>query len=195
MQSLIGVLNFACSVIQPGRAFLRRMINMTMQVSESQKFVFLTKESKEDMRLWLKFLDKFNGISMFLNENFLSSLTLELYTDSAQSLGYAGIYRSRWFYGAFPEDWKKLNIMTLEFYPILLALVIWGPLWRNHSVLFFTDNEALVSVINKQTSRDKQVMIMVRFMVLHCLNYNILFKAKHIRGKTTFWQTVFLVYR
>lgn len=33
MQSLIGVLNFACSVVQPGRAFLRRMINMTMHVS------------------------------------------------------------------------------------------------------------------------------------------------------------------
>lgn len=33
MQSLIGVLNFACSVVQPGRAFLRWMINMTMHVS------------------------------------------------------------------------------------------------------------------------------------------------------------------
>lgn len=34
MQSLIGVLNFACSVIQPGCAFFRRMINLTMKASE-----------------------------------------------------------------------------------------------------------------------------------------------------------------
>ncbi|VDI66828.1 Hypothetical predicted protein [Mytilus galloprovincialis] len=36
LQSLIGVLNFACSVIQPGRAFLRRMINLTMTVSDGR---------------------------------------------------------------------------------------------------------------------------------------------------------------
>ena len=43
-----------------------------------------------------------------------------------------------------------MNIMTLEFYPIILALEIWGSLWKNHCILFFTDNEALVSVINKE---------------------------------------------
>jgi hypothetical protein len=40
--------------------------------------------------------------------------------------------------------------MTLKFYPIILALEIWGSLWKNHCILFFTDNEALVSVINKE---------------------------------------------
>ena len=172
MQSLIGVLNFACSVVQPGRAFLRRMINMTMQVSEKQNFIYLSLDAKDDMRMWLTFLQHFNGKSMFLNETFMSSLTLELHIDAAQSLGYAGIYKGKWFYGAFPTDWKTLNIMTLEFYPIILAIELWGSLWSNHSVLFFTDNEALVSVINKQTSIDALVMKMVRYMVLKCLQYN-----------------------
>ena len=183
MQSLVGVLNFACSVIQPGRAFLRRMINLTMHVTESQKFLFLTTDVKDDMRMWLTFLANFNGKSMFLNETFMSSKTLQLHTDAAKSLGYSGIYGSKWFYGAFPEDWKSLNIMTLEFYPIIIALDLWGELWKNHSILFFTDNESLVSVINKQTSHDNQVMKMVRHMVLHCLRHNILFRAKHIPGK------------
>ena len=183
MQSLIGVLNFACSVIQPGRAFLRRLINLTMHVSSSQTHIFLTDETKKDMKMWQKFLISFNGKSIFLNETFLSSHTLELHTDAAQSLGYAGIYKDRWFNGVFPPEWQKLNIMTLEFYPIILAIYVWGPLRQNHSILFFTDNESLVSVINKQTSRDDDVMKMVRFMVLQCLNLNILFKAKHIPGK------------
>lgn len=183
MQSLVGVLNFACSVVQPGRAFLRRMINLTMNVSETQRFLHLTEEVKEDMRIWQKFLNEYNGISMFLNENFLSSNILELHTDAAQSLGYGGLYNTRWFFGSFPDSWKDLNIMTLEFYPIIIALELWGSLWSNHSILFFTDNEALVSVINKQTSRDNQVMKMVRHMVLCCLKFNILFKSKHIPGK------------
>ena len=53
---------------------------------------------------------------------------------------------------------------------------------RNSSILFFTDNEALVHVINKQSCRDKSLMFFVRKLVLVCLSYNIVFKAKHIPG-------------
>jgi hypothetical protein len=52
----------------------------------------------------------------------------------------------------------------------------------NQCVLFFTDNESLVPVINKQTSKDSDLMTFVRTMVLVCLQNNILFKAKHIAG-------------
>lgn len=55
MQSLIGVLNFACSVVLSGRAFLRRMINLTMHISNAQTHLFLTTEAKEDMQMWLSF--------------------------------------------------------------------------------------------------------------------------------------------
>ncbi|CAC5383796.1 unnamed protein product [Mytilus coruscus] len=134
-QSLIGVLNFACSVIQPGRAFLRRMINLTVTVADLQNHVYLNQETKDDMKILLQFLDSFNGKSMFLNESFMSSNTLELHIDAAQSKGYAGIYRSKWFYGSFPENWKNINIMTLEFYLIILAIELRGPLWRNHSTI------------------------------------------------------------
>ena len=48
MQSLIGLLNFACLVVQPGRAFLRRMINLTMGIPESQKCLFLHRDIKAD---------------------------------------------------------------------------------------------------------------------------------------------------
>lgn len=34
LQSLIGLLNFACYVVVPGRAFLRRLINLTIGVSK-----------------------------------------------------------------------------------------------------------------------------------------------------------------
>lgn len=129
-------------------------------------------------------MSNFNGKCIFLNRTVLLSYTLELYTDAAQYLGYmyASVYKDMWFYGAFPSEWQILNIMTLEFYPIILALHMCGPLWKIHSILFFTDNEALESVINKQTSRVNEVIRTVRYMVLQCLNLNILFKAKHIPG-------------
>ena len=45
----------------------------------------------------------------------------------------------------------------------------------NQRITFFTDNAALVDIINKATSHDSTVMIFVRQLVLACLNFNILF--------------------
>ena len=53
---------------------------------------------------------------------------------------------------------------------------------QNRCILFLTDNEALVYVINNQSCRDKNLMFFVRKLVLICLQRNILFKAKHVRG-------------
>ena len=55
MQSLIGTLNFACAVILPGRAFLRRFTNLLMNVSKHQRFITISRECKEDMCMWLAF--------------------------------------------------------------------------------------------------------------------------------------------
>ena len=53
---------------------------------------------------------------------------------------------------------------------------------RNHCIVFFSDNYAVVDIINKQTSREPKIMVLVRRLVLNCLKYNILFKSKHIPG-------------
>ena len=42
LQSLIGLLNFACSVIVPGRAFLHRLIDLTVGHSKPHHFIRLT---------------------------------------------------------------------------------------------------------------------------------------------------------
>ena len=59
--------------------------------------------------------------------------------------------------------WLHRNIAILEFYPIGLSLYLWGHKMANHSILFFTDNEALVHVINKQSCKDKALMICLDF--------------------------------
>jgi hypothetical protein len=51
----------------------------------------------------------------------------------------------------------------------------------NHKILFFTDNAAVVDIINNTTSKDKVIMKLVRRLVLAALKYNIFFRAKHIR--------------
>ena len=55
--------------------------------------------------------------------------------------------------------------------------------WANKSVCFFTDNEALVPIINNQTSREPHVMALLRPLVLSCLRF-INFAARYIPGRT-----------
>ena len=66
VQSLTGLLNFACSVIVPGRAFLRRLIDLTIGVRSPNFSIRLTRSVKEDLGVWLSFLSRYNCKSFFL---------------------------------------------------------------------------------------------------------------------------------
>ena len=57
---------------------------------------------KSDLAMWKSFVKNCNGKSMFLNDRFLSSSVLSLYTDAAASLGYGAVYSSYWFLGSSP---------------------------------------------------------------------------------------------
>lgn len=162
IQSLVGLLNFACSVIVPGRAFLRRLIDVRTGMKSPFHCICLKKEAKADLKVWGDFLANCNGKSIFLEDRWCNSMYLNLYTDDSGVLG-------KWCYGAWPVKWTSFNIAFLEFYSIVIDLFLWGDELRNRCILFFTDNESLVHVINKQSCRDKQLMVFVRKLVLICL--------------------------
>ena len=65
IQSLIGLLNFACSVVVPGRAFLCRRIDLTKGVKSPHHFIRLSKSVKADLEHWQSFLLDFKGRSFF----------------------------------------------------------------------------------------------------------------------------------
>ena len=51
LQSLIGLLNFCCSVVTPGRVFLRRLIDLTAGVTHPHYHIRLNTEAKNDIRM------------------------------------------------------------------------------------------------------------------------------------------------
>ena len=79
---------------------------------------------------------------------------------------------------------SRYHITLLELYPIVFALYLWGSLLANQCIMFFTDNSAVVDILNSQTSTDKTIMVLVRQFVVLSIKYNILFKLKHIPGHT-----------
>lgn len=182
LQSLIGLLNFTCSVVLPGRAFLRRLIDLTRGIRRPHFKIRLNKDAKSDLIVWLSFLEQYNGRTFFLDER-MSASRYEITSDAAGSKGYGALFKTHWFYGSWPESWQSLNITVLELFPIVIALHIWGDQLADKCVTFVTDNAALVDIINKQTSKHKIVMILIRDMVLTTLKFNIFFTARHLPGK------------
>ena len=138
LQSLIGVLNFACSVVIPGRAFLRWLIDLTMGVHKPHHHIRLTRETKLDLGVWLEFILYFNGRSFFLDDSFLSGDYLQLYTDAAGGIGYGALCVTEWFCGEWPVAWRSFNVAVLELYLIMAAVHVWGEAWANKNVWFFS---------------------------------------------------------
>jgi len=182
LQSLVGALNFACSVITPGRVFIRRLINLTIGVRLAHRSIRLTRETKKDLRIWETFLASFNGESFFLEEVWSTSYNLKFYIDAAQCNGYGIVFGKHWAYGTWPDAWKANNICFLEFCPLVVGLSTWCSKLKNKRVLFMTDNESVVHVINKQTAKGTKMLRLLRAMVLICPRNNIFFRARQIPG-------------
>jgi hypothetical protein len=179
IQSLIGCLSFVCQAVVPGQAFLRRLIDLTRGVRRAHHKIRLNQGVKADLNLWLLFMQGHNGKCFFLDNFLTPTHDIELYTDASAAFGYGAVFGNRWFYGAWEEWWKKQNIMLLELDPIVVAIEIWGHELKNRRLVLFTDNQALVVVLQKQTSKDSLTMFLIRCLVM---TNNILLDAKHVPG-------------
>lgn len=75
------------------------------------------------------------------------------------------------------------SIAWKEFFPIVVAVVLWGDLLRGKRIVLRSDNKSVVAILNQKTSKCPLIMKLVRFFVLQCFKCNISFYARHICGK------------
>ena len=59
----------------------------TTKAKKPHHFVRVTKEMFDDLIIWKMFLEKFNGRSFILDDQWLSNFDMQLYTDSAGGSG------------------------------------------------------------------------------------------------------------
>ena len=71
-----------------------------------------------------------------------------------------------------------------EFLPIVIALEMWSSTLRNSTIVLHSDNLAVVQVINKNTSKDSNLMRLMRCLMILSLTFHIHFSAEHIQGIT-----------
>ena len=187
VQRLTGILNFLHRAVVPGRTFTRSMYdklkirNKQGQLLQQHHHVSIGKQFKLDAKVWRDFLMDRNLDHLcrpfidFSDERF--ALTLNFYTDAAKSgiLGMGAVYNNHWMFTSWPIGWiekEDPSIEFLELYAFTAAILAWGKEIRNCRVTIFNDNQAVIGMINKLTSRCPQCMKLIRILVLDCIHYN-----------------------
>ena len=66
---------------------------------------------------------------------------------------------------------------------IVIALLMWGHLWRHCSIQIFCDNLAVVQVMNTHRTNDPFLSICDRNVWLLAASNDIFLQVHHIRGK------------
>lgn len=180
LQQVIGKLQFSTCVIPIGKPFLRRLINLT--IGRQQAAVIpISASVRADLEIWSLFLSHYNGTSFISDSPQCANEVLHLFSD-ASDLGFAGTYGRSWIQGQWDATWKSLNIAVRELYPILVLTKMFGHLWKNHSIVFHCDNQAIVAVINKQSAKDPYIMRLLRPLILQLMLNNITFHSVYIKS-------------
>jgi hypothetical protein len=186
--SLLGHLNFASRVVVPGRSFVSYLLSLASSVRELYHHVRLTKNCLSDLHMWRVFLENWNGISFFYDDDVTDAANYHLFTDASGALGYAGYFQGKWFALRWPRDLPELgtddvSIAFMELAPIVTCAVLWGEAWARKRILFHCDNMATVAIINKGRSRSPLIMKLMRRLTLCAATGNYIVHAKHIPGK------------
>ena len=182
LQQLLGLLNFACRAVVPGRPFLATLYSLTKGIRRQCYKVRLTRAAKEDLAIWSTFLTDFNCCSFFLEGTVHSRVDVGLYTDASTTVGFGVCCGSEWVCGRWSGVWLGKGILVLETYAVLLAMAVWGPQLANRSILMHVDNLALVQILNKRYSAAAEVVPLIRVLFLLGLRYNIVLAAQHVPG-------------
>ena len=159
-------------------------LEYTRNVKKAWHKVRLSKDAKSDLRMWLIFLQDFNGCSIIPDQFWREDSDLQLFTDASGGIGFGGFFAGSWFQEKWPESVSQSShsIAWMEFFPIVVAFSLWGHTLQGKRIIIRSDNLAAVHIINKQTSKCPRIMSLLRFFVLQCLKYNVSFKAIHIPG-------------
>ena len=94
-----------------------------------------------DIQWWYKFLRAYHDVSMITSNNCSSSG--EVFTTDACLTSCGGICARYYFHAEFSEfiSIQRLDINYLKLLTIVVALKLWGHLWRGFHLIVRRDNE------------------------------------------------------
>ena len=137
--------------------------------------------ARSDIQWWFQYAAAWNGVSMLL-ECKKQHPDMVVTSDTSGNWGCGAYCESQWLQLEWEESTKSMHITIKEFIPIVMAAAIWGNEWMGKAMLFRSDNAAVVAVVNSGSSRDHEVMHLMRCLVFIAAKFNFIISAAHIPG-------------
>ena len=164
-ESLIGNIHHACKVAPQGRTFLRRMINLLSAFRRDDHPIHINQEFRLDLKWWQELFESWTGYSL-PTPRWALVPDFQVSSDASRAIGFGAILGSHWFTGTWNADQMPLSIAYKELFPVVILAALWGPQWVSRRVLFRSDNQAVVDVLRTGTSKDRNMMVLLRFLSL-----------------------------
>ena len=67
--------------------------------------------------------------------------------------------------------------------PVVVSAALWGRLWAGSTILFCSDNQAVVSVLDSRSARDPHLAHLLRNLFFIEARHQFGVRARHIPGK------------
>lgn len=194
LQSLAGLLNFACAVVRPGRFYLRRIIAHTARLCALAGThtgpMPLTRAVLEDVAWWHRFLPGWSGQSLLYELEWVQAHRIELFTDACLD-GWGAVYGNRWSCGAWSPEQKlaafrgqRHSMPFLELLALVIAAATWGPLWAGRKIIFRSDCMSVVQSVEAGRSKARESMHLLRFFAETACRFGFDFRCEHVAGVT-----------
>ena len=186
--SLLGHMSFASKVIVPGRSFMSYLLKLTKGIQNNNDFVHFNEDCRRDMKMWMNFLQNWNGVSFFIDST-VTNQDIELFTDASSTKGFGGYFAGKWFQDYWPKELpmgfsegEPLSMALLELYPIVMAAMLWGKQWSKKRIIFHCDNLSTVHILRKGRSKCSNIMLLMRRLTWCAASNNFSFYSEHIPG-------------
>ena len=177
LQSLLGQLLYIHKCVKPFRAFLNRMLDLLRQNYDANS-IQLTQDFIRDLRWFSKFLETYNGVSLYHHRPV--DYTVEL---DACLTGLGGRWDNFVYHLPIPKHYQNLTIVHLEMVNILVAIRIFAAHWSKKKVLIKCDNNAVVQVLTNNRTKDAFLGACTRNIWYHTALNDIEVSYVHIMGK------------
>lgn len=187
MQSLIGKLNYASSVVRSGRVYMSRLIN-TLRGRKINDYsrIQLSDRDLNDIRWWLEHIKIRNGLRM---ESLMTKQEWEplgsVWNSDSSSTGLGGwaVQTGAFFHLELTPEWATKDINSLECLALLLCLRKWAELCKGKRVLIQCDNQTTVSVIASGAAKNRFLQACLREIHHICALYSAEIKVIWVQTK------------
>lgn len=187
--SLFEFLSFACKVVIPGRAFLRRLFDA---LAEKCRYYTVDPEMRADLLWWDEFLPKWNGIChLQLNA---SRKRVRVWTNASGNWGMGGFYlldgeqipaASQAYSQRFSTRERPKHINPKEMTAVLITIKKWLPEIAGSGLVIYGNNFLIVQGL-KHTSMKGRSMIPLRKIATIVALHNIHLETIWIPSKENF---------